>query len=104
MAKSEERWRKAARSFDKESLAEIYDSLSPELYRYAFRLVGDVEAAEDLLSETFLRFLRALQSGGGYPACHNASLNSTGAFLIPGAVTIYGHRVSPFWLTGEPRA
>jgi RNA polymerase sigma-70 factor (ECF subfamily) len=65
MSLSEERWLEAARRFDEGALAEIYDALSPELYRYAYRLVGDGVGAEDLLSETFFRFLRAIQSGGG---------------------------------------
>lgn len=65
MARSEERWLTAARKFDEKTLGEMYDALSPELYRYAYRLVGDVDQAEDLLSETFYRFLRAIQSGGG---------------------------------------
>jgi RNA polymerase sigma-70 factor (ECF subfamily) len=65
MSTSEEKWLKAARRLDEKALGELYDALSPELYRYAYRLVGDVEQAEDLLSETFLRFLRAIQSGGG---------------------------------------
>jgi RNA polymerase sigma-70 factor (ECF subfamily) len=65
MPKSEERWLKGARRFEERILGEIYDELSPELFRYAYRLVGDSEQAEDLLSETFLRFLRALQVGGG---------------------------------------
>ena len=65
MALSEERWLEAVRSFDEEVLVEIYDTLSPELYRYAYRLVGDPEEAEDLLSETFKRMLQAIHSGGG---------------------------------------
>lgn len=65
MPKTDKRWLEGARSFDEDVLGELYDALSPELYRYAYRLVGNVEIAEDLLSETFERFLRALQVGGG---------------------------------------
>ena len=65
MPKSDKRWLEAARSFDEDVLGEVYDTLSPELYRYAYRLVGEAETAEDLLSETFERFLRALHAGGG---------------------------------------
>ena len=43
------------------ALAEIYDSYSPGLYRYAMRLLGDVSLAEDCVAETFTRFLQALQ-------------------------------------------
>lgn len=69
MPSSDERWIKDASEFDENVLAEIYDALSPELYRYAYRLLGERERAEDVLGETFLRFLRALRSGGG-PKTH----------------------------------
>ena len=69
MPSSEERWIKGARKFDAIILAEIYDTLGPELYRYAYRLLGQREPAEDVLAETFLRFLRAVRAGGG-PKTH----------------------------------
>jgi RNA polymerase sigma-70 factor (ECF subfamily) len=54
-----------AGQFDSCALAEIYDIYSPRLYRYSMRLLGDNCAAEDCVSETFSRFLKALQSGKG---------------------------------------
>lgn len=54
-----------ARRYEAQVLAEIYDRYSPGLYRYSMRLLGDPETAEDCVAETFSRFLRALQSGGG---------------------------------------
>lgn len=54
-----------AGQFDSCALAEIYDIYSPRLYRYAMRLLGDGCAAEDCVSETFSRFLKALQAGKG---------------------------------------
>jgi RNA polymerase sigma-70 factor (ECF subfamily) len=54
-----------ARRFEEEALTEIYDLYSAELYRYAMRLLGDAQRAEDCVAETFTRFLRALQRGGG---------------------------------------
>jgi RNA polymerase sigma-70 factor (ECF subfamily) len=54
-----------ARQFDEEALAEIYDTLSPAIYAYAMRLLGDVDLAEDCVAETFSRFLHAVSSGGG---------------------------------------
>ena len=65
MASQEAQWLEGARRLDQSALAAIYDSLSPELYNYACRLVGDPEAAEDIVSETFFRFLRSLGAGGG---------------------------------------
>jgi len=54
-----------AGQFDTRALAEIYDLYSPRLYRYAMRLLGDSNTAEDCVSETFSRFLKALQAGRG---------------------------------------
>lgn len=54
-----------ARQFDEEALGLIYDQLSPALYAYAFRLLGDVQQAEECVSETFYRLLKALQAGNG---------------------------------------
>lgn len=69
MPSQEATWLDAARRFDQEALVAIYDAYSDELYRYAFRLIGDAVRAEDLMSETFSRFLRALERGGG-PKTH----------------------------------
>jgi RNA polymerase sigma-70 factor, ECF subfamily len=54
-----------ARQYDEQALAEIYDTLSPAIYAYAMRLLGDVDLAEDCVAETFSRFLNALSAGGG---------------------------------------
>lgn len=43
----------------------IYDLYSPGLYRYAYRLLGDENLAEDCVGETFSRFLKALQAHQG---------------------------------------
>ena len=50
---------------DKNDLVDIYEQYSPRLYRYALRLLGDPELAEDCVAETFSRFLQAIQKGGG---------------------------------------
>ena len=74
----------AAHSLDREVLGQIYDIYSPEIYRYAMRLLGDPMRAEDLVAETFSRFLRALSGGGGpqdhlraylYRVAHNAAVD-----------------------------
>jgi RNA polymerase sigma-70 factor (ECF subfamily) len=52
-------------SFNKQKLIDIYEHHSPGIYRYAFRLLGDQNVAEDCVSETFSRFLGAVQRGGG---------------------------------------
>lgn len=54
-----------ARRFDLDTLVEVYDRFSPGIYRYAMRLLGDVQLAEDCVSETFSRFIKALRAGQG---------------------------------------
>jgi RNA polymerase sigma-70 factor, ECF subfamily len=49
----------------KQGLAEVYKILSPYLFRYAFRLLGDSNLAEDCVAETFSRFLTTLKSSSG---------------------------------------
>ena len=52
-------------SFNKQELIDIYEHYSPGIYRYAYRLLGDQNVAEDCVSETFSRFLGAVKRGGG---------------------------------------
>jgi RNA polymerase sigma-70 factor (ECF subfamily) len=54
-----------ARRLDKNSLIEIYQRYSPGLYRFAARILGDRDLAEDCVSETFSRFIESLYNGGG---------------------------------------
>lgn len=54
-----------ARQLDANSLAAVYDRFSPAIYAYAMRLLGDPSVAEDCVSETFSRLLKALQHGQG---------------------------------------
>jgi len=51
--------------YSKQVLADLYEEHSPGLFRYAFRLLGDQDVAEECVSETFSRFLRAVRDGGG---------------------------------------
>ena len=50
---------------DKQALVGIYEQHSPGLFRYAYRLLGDKDLAEECVSETFSRFLNALSIGRG---------------------------------------
>jgi RNA polymerase sigma-70 factor (ECF subfamily) len=54
-----------ARPINKQDLVDAYEQHSPGLYRYAYRLLGDKELAEECVSETFSRFLYAVRNGGG---------------------------------------
>jgi RNA polymerase sigma-70 factor (ECF subfamily) len=51
--------------FDEDALAEAYDHYSPAIYRYAARLLGNNDQAEECVAETFHRFLMALRNGHG---------------------------------------
>ena len=57
--------RKDLQRVGKKDLIEIYERLSPRLYRYSLRLLGDADLAEECVAETFSRFLHALKKGGG---------------------------------------
>ena len=52
---------KSAKTFDKQALIDIYEQHSSELFRYAYRLLGDSDLAEDCVAETFSRFLRVVR-------------------------------------------
>jgi len=54
-----------AQQFDRHTLGEIYVHYSPRLFRYAARLLGNADFAEECVAEVFSRFLHALQSGNG---------------------------------------
>jgi len=68
-----------ARTLDKQDLVELYERYSPELFRYASRLLDDSDLAEECVSETFSRFLQSLRGGNRpenvraylYRAAHN---------------------------------
>jgi RNA polymerase sigma-70 factor (ECF subfamily) len=54
-----------ARQLSREDLVGIYEHYHPEIYRYAARMLGDRDAAEDCVAETFSRMLQAVRGGGG---------------------------------------
>lgn len=54
-----------ASRLETKALTEIYDTYSPGMYRYAARLLGDSNLAEDCVAEAFARFLDALQKRKG---------------------------------------
>lgn len=52
-------------SYDVHSLVKLYDQHSSGIFRYAARLLGNGDLAEECVSETFSRFLQALKKGHG---------------------------------------
>ncbi|MFV1948704.1 MAG: RNA polymerase sigma factor [Anaerolineales bacterium] len=65
MSTNPEQLLKRARTLDQNALVEIYDLYSDPLFAYAYKHLGDFQATEELVSETFFRFLGALERGGG---------------------------------------
>jgi len=76
-----------ARRLEQRALAEVYDRYSTDLFRYAVRLLGDADLAEECVAETFSRFLHALHAGGG-PRQH---------------LRAYLYRVAHNWITDHYR-
>lgn len=54
-----------ARRGNQQAIANIYDGYALAIYRYAYRRMGDQQLAQDVMSQTFHRFLRAMRNGGG---------------------------------------
>ena len=76
-----------ARQLDEQALGEIYDLYSPAIYRYASRLLGDADQAEECVADTFSRLLIALHNGGG-PKDH---------------LSAYLYRIAHNWITDSYR-
>ncbi len=76
-----------ARKFDPDILTEIYDSFNNGIFAYAYHLLGDSQAAEDCVSETFARFLKALRAAAG-PTDH---------------LKAYLYRIAHNWITDRYR-
>jgi RNA polymerase sigma-70 factor (ECF subfamily) len=49
---------------DARDTAEVYQSLRPLLFSIAYRMLGSVTEAEDIVQESFVRYQRALSEGG----------------------------------------
>jgi len=76
-----------ARQLDEQALGEIYDLYSPAIFRYAARLLGNADQAEECVAETFSRFILALHNGGG-PKDH---------------LSAYLYRIAHNWITDSYR-
>lgn len=50
-----------AKSLDQDALAQVHERYYDAIYRYLSFRVSDVQTAEDLTSEVFIRFLHAIQ-------------------------------------------
>jgi RNA polymerase sigma-70 factor (ECF subfamily) len=54
-----------APTINRQALAGLYEQHSSGIFRYAYRLLGDQDLAEECVAETFSRFLQALHTGQG---------------------------------------
>jgi RNA polymerase sigma-70 factor, ECF subfamily len=54
-----------SKPLDKEAIVDLYDRHSSGIFRYAYRLIGNSELAEECVAETFSRFLHAVKAGKG---------------------------------------
>lgn len=61
-------------SGDEGAMAQVYDRFASIVYAVALRVLGDTEAAEDILQEIFLQLWRN-------PAAYDSSRGSLGAWL-----------------------
>ena len=50
-------------AFSRRSLEGMYVDYSPGIFRYAYRMLGDQDLAEECVSESFSRFLQAVKRG-----------------------------------------
>jgi len=73
-------------NYDRKALAGIYEEHSPGIFRYAYRMLGEQDLAEECVAETFSRFLHALREGAG-----------------PENVKAYLYRIAHNWITDSYR-
>lgn len=50
----------SARQGDKESFAQVYETIAPDLYRVALYTLGNTHDAEDVVSETFIEAYKGI--------------------------------------------
>lgn len=56
---------KAIRQGDKTALIKVFEQYAPLIFRYALRLVGDVDVADDVVGDTFSEFIKQLERNKG---------------------------------------
>lgn len=71
---------------DKQALVEIYEHHSPEIFRYAYRMLDDKDLAEDCVADTFLRLLIAIRGG-----------------ILPENIRAYLYRIAHNWVVDQYR-
>jgi RNA polymerase sigma factor (sigma-70 family) len=67
----------AVRDGDREAFAELYVRYSVIAYRFACRLLGSAQGADDVVSESFAKVLNRLLAGGGPTSAFRSYLLTT---------------------------
>jgi RNA polymerase sigma-70 factor (ECF subfamily) len=70
------------RILDAQVISEIYDKYFPEIYRYVRYRLGDVNIAEDITSDVFVRLLEAAKAGTGPQTNLKAWLITTASHAV----------------------
>lgn len=68
---------KAVRSGDREVFSELYERYAPPAYRFACKLLGSVQGADDLVAEAFAKVFERVVAGGGPTKAFRAYLLTT---------------------------
>jgi len=76
-----------SKPLDRDAIVDLYDRHSSGIFRYAYRLLGNQDMAEECVAETFSRFLHAVKAGKG-PSDN---------------VQAYLYRVAHNWVTDQYR-
>lgn len=77
---------KSGVAVNKQALVEIYERHSPEVFRYAYRMLDSKDLAEDCVADTFLRLLIAVRGG-----------------ILPENVRAYLYRIAHNWIIDHYR-
>jgi RNA polymerase sigma-70 factor (ECF subfamily) len=80
-------FRTEVEGYDQRVLVGIYETHSPGIFRYAYRLLGDQYLAEECVAETFSRFLQSLLK-------RQAAVDNVQAYL---------YRIAHNWITDHYR-
>jgi RNA polymerase sigma-70 factor (ECF subfamily) len=72
----------ALRASDSQAISAIFDKYFPEVFRYVRYRLNDADAAEDIASEVFVRFLEAVEGRRGPRSNLKAWLLSTAAHIV----------------------
>jgi RNA polymerase sigma factor (sigma-70 family) len=67
----------AVRDGDREAFGDLYVRYSPVAHRFACRLLGSVQGADDVVSESFAKVLNRLLAGGGPTTAFRSYLLTT---------------------------